>query len=95
MIRKHKGSFSPQAGGLIRLKRLLLAGPQIPEEAGAGVHKKGVVYMHVPTKERWRSKVLILPTRCVTLGCFIVVTFLIFSQGDWLFDIFMGVEIHD
>ena len=31
----------------------------------------------------------------VTLGCFMVVTFLIFSQGDWLFDIFMGVEIHD
>ena len=26
-----------------------------------------------------------------TLGCFMVVTFLIFSQGDWLFDIFMGV----
>ena len=24
-----------------------------------------------------------------------VVTFLIFSQGDWLFDIFIGVEIHD
>ena len=28
------------------------------------------------------------------LGCFMVVTFLIFSQGDWLFDIFMGVEIN-
>ena len=24
-----------------------------------------------------------------------VVTFLIFSQGDWLCDIFMGVEHHD
>ena len=24
-----------------------------------------------------------------------LVTFLIFSQGDWLFDIFMGVDIHD
>ena len=32
---------------------------------------------------------------CVTVGCFNVVTFLIFSQGDWLFDTFMGVEIHD
>ena len=30
-----------------------------------------------------------------TLGCFMVMTFLNFSQGDWLFDIFMGVEIHD
>ena len=33
--------------------------------------------------------------RHVWLGCFMVVTFLIFSQGDWLFDIFMGVEVHD
>ena len=24
-----------------------------------------------------------------------VVTFLIFSQGDWLYDIFMGVEVHN
>ena len=24
-----------------------------------------------------------------------VVTFIIFSQGDWLFDKFMGVEIND
>ena len=31
----------------------------------------------------------------VILGCFMVVTFIIFSQGDWLFDKFMGVEMHD
>ena len=31
----------------------------------------------------------------VSLGCFMVVTFLIFSQGDWLFGIFMGVQIYD
>ena len=29
------------------------------------------------------------------LGWFMVVTFLIFSQCDLLFDVFMGVEVHD
>ena len=42
-----------------------------------------------------QEKTFLCKWSSVALGCFVVVTFLIFSQGDCLFDIFMGVEVHD
>ena len=67
------------------------------KKLSSGQHRAQTSKKSALKKSGKKKDLVILPVKNLfaALGCFMVVTFLIFSQGDWLFDKFMGVEIHD